>query len=103
MLLKDTWSGPQRGLRLHESSAEFRGIKMEEFDLGPKPEPPPEDAPAEPEAEAPMPDAPKLDDDDEEAWPLLSGFISQFCTLGSGHLCSFEQTEASMPSFLRAS
>ena len=42
-----------------------RGITMEEFDLGPKPEPPPEEEPEAP----PQPDAPKLDEEDEEAQP----------------------------------
>lgn len=64
MLLKDTW-----------------GISMEEFDLGSKPEPPPE-----PET-PPMPDAPKLDEEDEEVTCVLSNKLRLRCPL------SFERVD----------
>ncbi|CAE6972113.1 unnamed protein product [Symbiodinium sp. CCMP2592] len=66
MLLKDTW-----------------GITMEEFDLGPKPEPPPEEEPEAP----PQPDAPKLDEEDEEVTCVLSNKLRLRCPL------SFERVD----------
>ncbi|CAE7370903.1 pli1 [Symbiodinium natans] len=75
MLLKDTW-----------------GIKMEELDLGPKPEPPPEEeaeqqAPEAPEEAQPQPDALKLDEDDEEVTCVLSNKLKLRCPL------SFERVD----------
>ena len=72
---------------------------MEELDLGPKPEPPPEEeaeqqAPEAPEEAQPQPDALKLDEDDEEARPSRPSHAVEsvrLCMTGcilvrSGHL-----------------